>query len=82
MTESAARQIVKELIADTCAIQVTTVKDNGKLVGYGLDSARVLDLIMALEDELDIEISETDPELAAVETVRDLVEFVDRRLQD
>jgi acyl carrier protein len=41
---------------------------------------RVLDLIMALEDKYDIEIDETDPELAEVSTVIELSELVDRRI--
>ena len=70
---------LREHIADICAIPARSIKEEGKLVGYGLDSVRVLDLIMALEDEYDIEISESDPELAAVQTVAELADLVDRR---
>lgn len=68
------------MIAEICDVNVKTIVDTGKLVGYGLDSVRVLDLIMALEDKYDIEIDETDPELAEVSTVIELSELVDRRI--
>ena len=71
--------IVRTLIAETCAVSRDVVKADGKLVGFGVDSVRLLDLILALEERFEIAISESDPELAAVETVADLVRLVDRR---
>jgi len=79
MADDSTIKTLSKLIADTCAIAVGTIKPEGKLVGYGLDSVRVLDLIMALEDEYDIEINETDPELAEIQTVAELAGLVDRR---
>lgn len=81
MTSEATIKLVSRLVAEICEIDVKKVNPEGKLVGFGLDSVRVLDLIMAVEDELDIEISESDPELAKVQTVADLAALVDARRQ-
>lgn len=79
MSSTSIRQTIKELIADVCAVDAGEVRDEGKLLGYGLDSVRVIDLLLAIEEELGVEISETDPELAGVQTVADLAAFVERR---
>lgn len=71
---------LKSLIAEICDVEEQTIVEKGKLVGYGLDSVRVLDLIMALEDEYGLEIDETDPELAEISTVKELADLVARRI--
>lgn len=79
MSPASISSKIKEFIADVCAIDVAEVRDEGKLLGYGLDSVRVIDLLLAIEEELGVEISESDPELANVHTVADLIAFVTRR---
>ena len=71
--------ILKEMIASICEVDASKIRDNGKLLGYGLDSVRVIDLLMAIEDEYDIELSESDPALRKVQTVTDLCHLVDMR---
>jgi acyl carrier protein len=73
-------EAIAEFIADICAVNRATVKPEGKLLAFGLDSIRLLDLIMAVEDRYGLQLSESDPELASVETVMDLAELIDRRL--
>ena len=70
---------VKRFIAEVCAVDLSTVQPSGKLLAYGLDSVRLLDLILAVEDRYQLEIGDSDPELATVETVADLAAFIDRR---
>ena len=70
---------IKLLIAKTCGIEPSRVADDGKLIGYGMDSVRMIELVMTLEDEFGVEISEHDPALEQVKTVRQLAEFVDQR---
>lgn len=79
MADQALLDRVKELIADICAIDAAGIQDNGRLLGYGLDSVRALDLLFALEDEVGAEISEHDPELREIKTVAQLADFVERR---
>lgn len=79
MAKSETLETVKRFIAEVCAVELAGVQPAGKLLAYGLDSVRLLDLIMAVEDRYGLEIGESDPELAAVETVADLAAFIDRR---
>lgn len=70
---------LRHLIAELCDLESEKVRPEGKLLGYGMDSVRVLDLLMALEDEYGVDLPETDPELATVQTVSDLATLVERR---
>jgi acyl carrier protein len=72
-------ETIRALIAEICAVDRSQVLSESKLVGFGLDSVRLLDLILAIEDRLAVTINESDPELAAVQTVGDLVKLVARR---
>ena len=72
-------ETVTRFIAEVCAVDLSTVQPSGKLLAYGLDSVRLLDLILAVEDRYGLEIGDSDPELATVETVADLAAFIDRR---
>lgn len=82
MAESSLETEIRQHVARICAVDPATIRDDGKLVGYGLDSIRAMDLILTLEEQLDIEIPEYDPALARVETFRDLVELVRRRCEE
>ncbi len=70
---------VKCELATVCGVEREVIRDDGNLLGYGLDSVRSLDLILAMEGQFDIEISEHDPALAKVVTVRDLAALVDAK---
>ena len=72
-------EALRSLIAETCAVDRTIVRADGRLVGFGLDSVRLLDLILAIEERFDVSVNESDPELAAVQTVADLVSLIERR---
>jgi acyl carrier protein len=62
---------VLEAIAATCGVERSALRREGMLVGYGLDSARALELLARLEREHGIVIDDED--LAGVRTVADLV---------
>jgi acyl carrier protein len=79
VAKSETLETVKRFIAEVCAVDLATVQPAGKLLAYGLDSVRLLDLIMAVEDRYGLEIGESDPDLAGVETVADLAAFIDRQ---
>jgi acyl carrier protein len=68
---------VKLVVAEVCAIEPATVHEEGFLLGYDIDSLRTVELILALEQAFDLEMSEQDPRLRDVRTVRDLAAFVD-----
>jgi acyl carrier protein len=61
-----------------CAINPEQVNEDALLIQYGLDSVRSLDLIVALEEQFNIEIS--DGELSQIRTVRDVMNLVEQKL--
>lgn len=77
-----AESFVKTQMAELCGIDATALNDDGKLIGFGLDSVRLVDLMIAIEEEYDIEINEMDPRLGQVKTVGDLVGYVETRLDE
>jgi len=66
--------VVKRLLAEVCAIDVASIRNDAPLIEYGLDSARAIDLLVGLEAELNIRISDADA--ARMRTVNDLVVYV------
>lgn len=72
-------EIVRALVAEVCAVDRAAVKPDAKLAGFGLDSVRLLDLIVGVEEKLGLSIDESDPALGGVQTVADLVDLVERR---
>jgi acyl carrier protein len=70
---------IRPLIVEICAVDKSVVTAQSKLVGFGLDSVRLLDLILAIEDRFGISLNESDPDLVAVQTVGDLVALVQKR---
>jgi acyl carrier protein len=69
---------VKQVIAEVCAIEPATVEDDGFLLGYDIDSLRMIELILGLEETFEVEVPEHDPRLRNVQTVRELAGFVER----
>jgi acyl carrier protein len=70
---------IKRFIGDVCAVDEASIQPGSRLLGFGLDSVRLLDLLLAVEERFGLELSESDPELADVETVADLVALIERR---
>ena len=71
---------LRTVAAAVLSADAASIADNGKLVGYGLDSVKVVDLVMAIEDEFGIELSEHDPALRTVHTLRQLAALVAQRI--
>jgi acyl carrier protein len=69
-------ETVRKLIAQTCEIDPEVVKPEARLSGYGIDSVRGLELVVALEEALQLQIPEE--ALLEIKTVKDLVTFVDK----
>lgn len=62
-------------ISDLAPGKVTA---EGLLRGYDLDSVRVVDLVVAIEDRFDVTVRNED--LAGLKTVADLADYVERLL--
>jgi len=66
------------LISEVCAVELETLNPETQLVAeLGVDSARALHLLVKLEDELEIEIE--DDEVAEMQTVGDILGYLDRQ---
>ena len=66
------------MLAKVCAIDPDKVRLDAPLIAYGLDSARAIDLIIAIEDEFGIGIS--DDAAARMKTTGDIVAHVRTQL--
>jgi acyl carrier protein len=66
---------IREIIAEKLEIGVEQVADGAKFIDdLGADSLDVVELIMTLEDEFDIEIS--DEQAEKIMTVRNAIDFI------
>ena len=56
----------------------STIRSESRLVEYGLDSVRAMDLVVSIEEEFSLAVPD---ELAAqAKTTRDVVRFIETRL--
>ncbi len=72
------KQQIKQELATICAINdANSIKDEAWLIEYGLDSLRSMELVMALEDYFQIELS--DEAIGRLQTVGDVVTLIERQ---
>ena len=66
---------IAALIADQLGIDVETIKPESRLIeDRKADSLDVVEMIMSMEDEFDIQI--TDEDLVTLKTIQDAVDYV------
>ncbi|MDQ7033217.1 MAG: acyl carrier protein [Desulfonauticus sp.] len=66
---------VKEIVADQLGVSVDQIKPESKFVeDLGADSLDLTELIMAMEDEFDVEID--DDKAQEIRTVQDAIDFI------
>jgi acyl carrier protein len=58
-------------LAEVCEVDQSSIQPGGKLLGYGVDLLRMVDLILSLEAVFDMAIDEADP--------RDLADYLTSR---
>lgn len=68
---------VKELIAEACALHPAEIRDEAKLLGYGLDSVRLVEMLAVLEHDYDVDMEGEEPSMGQIRTVADLIGFVE-----
>ena len=72
---------VKEIIINELGVEPEKVTDDASFVeDLGADSLDTVELVMAFEEEFDIEIPDEDAE--KLETVSDAIEYLNKRLSE
>jgi len=71
---------IKGIVADKLSIEENEVTMDTTLEDLGADSLDIVEVIMALEDEFEIEIS--DEEAEKISTVGDLVEYIKAHVEE
>lgn len=79
MEQSQTIEQIKHGLAEVCEVEQFSIQPAGKLLGYGVDLLRMVDLILSPEAVLDIAIDEADPSSHLGETVRDLADYLTSR---
>jgi acyl carrier protein len=70
--------IVRGILAEVCAVEPDALAPDAPLIDYGLDSARAIDLLVALEETFGIRIP--DEAAAKMRTLKDIVLYVEARI--
>jgi acyl carrier protein len=70
---------LRQLIADSCAVRGDLIVEKASLRGFGIDSLRVMDLMLTIEGEFGIQFNLED--LDGIHTVGELASYVDRLRQ-
>lgn len=69
------REIIADLVAQKFRVERAKIRPNSRLVDFGVDSVRAMDLVVELEFQFGISISDRD--IAAFTTLEDMARFVD-----
>jgi len=79
MADSQIFAKVKDIIVEQLGVDEEEVKTSTSFVDdLGADSLDIVELVMAMEEEFDIEIPDEDAE--KISTVEDVIEYIDSRL--
>lgn len=77
MEKETIKQRVVDLIVEKLGVEREEVKPEAHVIDdLGADSLDVVELVMALEEEFDIEIPDEDAE--NIRTVKDIFDYIDR----
>ncbi|HEY3374010.1 MAG TPA: acyl carrier protein [Candidatus Aquicultor sp.] len=69
---------VRSIIAETAGIEEDEIKQKSAFVNdLGLDSLDIVEVVMAMEEEFNIEIPDEDAE--GIATVEDAIEYIEAR---
>lgn len=70
---------VKRILADRLDIEPQEIRADAEFINdLGADSLDIVELLMSLEDEFDLEVS--DEEAENIKTVQDAVNFINERI--
>ena len=79
MADESIQQKITDLIVDQLGVDADSVTEEAHFIDdLGADSLDTVELVMAFEEEFDIEIPDEDAE--KLETVGDAIKYLDERL--
>jgi len=68
---------IKKIIVDQLGVDESKIRENSSFIdGLGLDSLDIVELIMAFEEEFNLEIPDKDAE--KMKTVGDVIKYLDK----
>jgi len=72
---------IKQIIAEQLGLNEEEIADSASLLDdLGADSLDIVELVMAMEEEFEMEIPDEDAE--KIVTVKDVIDYVKRRTQE
>lgn len=72
---------IKQIIAEQLGLNEDEIADNASLLDdLGADSLDIVELVMAMEEEFEMEIPDEDAE--KIVTVKDVIDYVKKRSQE
>ena len=74
MNPDAILEKVKEVIVEQLGVEDENIKLDTSFIDVGADSLDIVELIMALEEEFDMQIPDSEAE--KISTVNDVVEYI------
>ncbi|MDP7034449.1 MAG: phosphopantetheine-binding protein [Planctomycetota bacterium] len=70
-------QVITNLVVNMTQVDPSKIRRSSRLIDFGLDSVRAMELIAELEDHYDLSIPDED--VMEIETVDDIARYIDRR---
>jgi len=64
------------LVGQACDVEPSTIQAAARLRGYGVDSIRVIDIMLSIEDVFNVQFELED--LEPIRTIGELAEYIDR----
>jgi len=81
MPDTKIAEEVKKVIVELLSVEESQVTENAKFVDdLGADSLDTVELVMALEEKFDIEISDEDAQ--KIKTVGEAIEYIEKKKQE
>jgi len=75
---SSIKDQIREVIAEQLGVDAVEIKDDSKFIeDLGADSLDIVELVMALEEEFDLEIQDSDAE--SIFTLLDATNFIESK---
>lgn len=78
---STVKERVKKIVAEQLGVEIKDIKDDASFVNdLGADSLDTVELVMALEEEFEIEIP--DEQAEKISTIQEAVDHIEQHLKD